>query len=59
MAGSAELDVAALSSVAPGDVILLDTALEATFALVNTEGLAIAKGYLGALGDRKAFQLTT
>src|SRR5262245_26144533 len=59
IAGSTEIGVAALSSVAPGDVILLDTALDATFGLVNAEGLTVARGYLGALAGRKAFQLTS
>jgi flagellar motor switch/type III secretory pathway protein FliN len=59
IAGCVEIGVAALSSIAPGDVILLDTALDATFGLVNPEGQPLARGYLGALAGRKAFQLTT
>jgi flagellar motor switch/type III secretory pathway protein FliN len=59
VAGSAELDVSALCSVAPGDVILLDTGVDATFRLVNPEGLALAKGYLGTREGHKAFQLTS
>ncbi len=59
VAGSAELDVSALCSVAPGDVILLDTGLDAAFGLVNAEGLALARGYLGTREGRKAFQLTS
>lgn len=59
VAGSAEVEVAALSCIAPGDVILLDTALDAPFGLVNTEGLAVARGHLGSRGGRKAFQFTS
>jgi flagellar motor switch/type III secretory pathway protein FliN len=59
VAGAAELDVSALCSVAPGDVILLDTSLDAPFGLVNAKGLALARGYLGTREGRKAFQLTS
>jgi|SRR5882672_10534082 len=59
VAGSAELDVSALCSVAPGDVILLDTGLDAPFGLVNAKGVALARGYLGTREGRKAFQLTS
>jgi hypothetical protein len=59
VAGSAEVSAAALASLAPGDVILLDAALDATFGLVNTGGTTVARGYLGACAGRKAFQLTS
>jgi hypothetical protein len=59
LAGSAEVGAAALASLAPGDVILLDTALDAAFGLVGTDGTTVARGYLGARAGRKAFQLTS
>lgn len=57
MVGSAELVLADLIGLEPGDVILLDAGIEQPLALENTLGERIARGYLGLRHGAAAIQI--
>lgn len=58
MAGSAQVEVGLLKTIAVGDVIKLDTRIDQPLALVNEEGARLCGAFLGTSGGRKAVQLT-
>lgn len=55
--GSAELSLAELATMAPGDVIQLDSARTAPIELRNTGGRTVCKGYLGARDEWRALRI--
>jgi flagellar motor switch/type III secretory pathway protein FliN len=57
-AGTAELKVSELATLAVDDVIALDRCLTEPLAVQTNNGDAVCMGHLGILGDRKAIQLT-
>jgi flagellar motor switch protein FliM/N len=59
MAGSADLGIGSLISIAPGDVIVLDARIDQTFALTGAGGAPLGRGFLGASGGSKALQLVS
>ncbi|HZR68364.1 MAG TPA: FliM/FliN family flagellar motor switch protein [Burkholderiales bacterium] len=56
-AGSADLGIGSLVSIAPGDVLVLDARIDQTFALTGAGGTPLARGFLGSRAGSKALQL--
>jgi len=56
--GHAELSLAELASVSPGDVIRLHAPFREPLTVVNAEGSPIVRARLGKLGDARAIQIT-
>lgn len=57
LAGQAELGLADLVRLEPGDVVLLDTRADRPMVLESSQGTAIAHGYLGLRDNATAMQI--
>jgi flagellar motor switch/type III secretory pathway protein FliN len=55
--GGARVGVGALMRLAEGDVIRLDTPIDAPVGLLAPSGVAVCNGYLGRVGDRIAVEV--
>jgi len=56
--GEAELSMADIAGLQPGDVLMLNAALSDTAQLHIEGSSAVLRGYLGRRGDRRAVQFT-
>lgn len=57
VAGEAEIKIGSLETLMVGDVIRLNTKVEAPFLLTDKDGSRIGNAYLGSLNSNKAVQL--